>query len=424
MVFAQHCGKGYGKAWRGVLFRNTYKQLEEVVVRVHKWFYPIFSGFNYNRGDFTCRWASGEELLLRHMDKDKDYENYHGHEYPFVGWDELTNWATPVCYDKMKSCCRSSDPDVPRIYRSTTNPYGRGHNWVKQYFIDVGPPCTVYDATVEVKGKKITVQRTHIDGRYEENRALVDADPEYQAKIASGRDPMIKRAWLSGDWDIVSGGMFDDLWDREKHVIKPFPIPSSWEVLRAFDWGSAHPFSVGWWAVSDGTKAPNGTVYPRDSIFRIAEWYGWNGQPNEGCRMTATKIAEGIVEWEKKLPPVSPGPADSAIYNVTPGHKSIGQEMREAGVSWIEADKRPGSRKSGWEIMRNMLEAATADRLEKPGMWIFKNCVHFISQIPVLSRKENDPDDVDSDTEDHIADETRYMVLRRNVRGTVGRVRI
>ena len=426
MDFAQHVGRGHGDAWRGILFREEFTQLTDVIAKTKKWFFRIWGDHvGYNESSHTWKWATGEELLLRHMRRPDDYWKYHGHEYPWVGWEELTNWASPECFQLMKACCRSSDPDVPRKYRATANPYGRGHNWVKARFIDIGIPGVIHSETVKLPdGTEQNTERTRVHGHWSENRALLDADPEYPARLASDSNVQRRKAWLEGDWDIVAGGMFDDLWDRSVHIIEPFPIPKSWEIQRAFDWGSAHPFSVGWWAVSDGTKAPNGITYPRDSIFRISEWYGWNGQPNEGCRMTATKIAEGVLKREQNMNGVKAGPADSAIYNVTPGHKSIGQEMKEVGVTWIEADKKPGSRKSGWEVMRNMLEAATETPLEKPGLWVFNNCTHFIRTVPVLSRKENDPDDVDTDTEDHVADEARYMVLRRNIRATVGRVRI
>jgi hypothetical protein len=211
--------------------------------------------------------------------------------------------------------------------------------------------------------------------------------------------------------------MFDDLWDKDKHVIKPFKIPYSWKIDRAFDWGSSKPFSVGWWAQCDGTEAelPNGKKFcpPPKTLIRIGEWYGSTGKPNEGLRMTAKNVALGILSREIQLGiqnRVNPGPADSAIYAVT-DDASIGQNMESEGVYWTPADKKAGSRKNGWELIRDRLSATANDDLEKPGLMVFDTCRDFIRTLPPIPRDSRDPDDVDTDAEDHVPDEVRYRVL-------------
>jgi hypothetical protein len=237
-----------------------------------------------------------------------------------------------------------------------------------------------------------------------------------------------RKAWLEGSWDITSGGMFDDLWDAKKHIIKPFKIPYSWKIDRSFDWGSSKPFSVGWWAQSDGTDVTmsDGTTrsFPRKTLFRIGEWYGSNGKPNEGMRMTAKNVALGIIQREIQMGianRVAAGPADSAIYAVT-DEESIGQNMESQGVFWTLADKRSGSRKNGWELMRDRFSATANDDVDKPGMLVFETCRDFIRTVPGIVRDPKDPDDVDTDAEDHIADDVRYRVLASD--GVVTKVKI
>ena len=424
MAFAQFCGQGYGDAWRGILFRNTYKQLEEVIAKVYRWLYPVFDGFHYNRGEHTCYWKTGETLVLRHMDRDADYWNYHGHEYPFVGWDELTNWATPVVYHKMKSCCRSSVEGLPRMYRATTNPYGRGHNWVKAYFIDPAPEGVIVEDEIEIgDGHKMTLKRTHVKGHYRENMALMKADPEYPAKIAQGKDPMVQRAWLEGDWDIVAGGMFDDIWSPHDHVIPEPALPQKVYIFRAFDWGSSKPYSVGWYIESDGATQIGGRAYPRGSLIRFAELYGSTGQPNEGTRETAHQIADRILAREQQFGrKVHPGPGDG-IWDGSRG-KSIADQMAEKGVHFQNPDMKQKDRVAGWEKVRQALQAARDWPPEKPGLWVAETCRHFIRTVPVLPRDEAKPDDVDSEAEDHVADEVRYACMRRDVRAKVERFRL
>lgn len=423
MDFAQHCGIGFGQHWRGILFRQTYPQLADVVAKSKQWFPRLFPGVKFNGSDYAWCWPSGEMLFFRHMRTNDDYWNYHGHEYPWIGFEELTNWPSPSCYDSMKTCSRSAHEGMPRKYRATCNPYGVGHNWVKTRFIDPAPPGVVIR---DGSGPA----RVRIYGSVYENKTLIKADPEYIEKLESISDPNKRKAWLEGSWDIVSGGMFDDVWRADVHVINRFDIPASWRVNRSFDWGSSRPFSVGWWAESDGTDAtmPDGSTrsYPRGTLFRIAEFYGWNGEPNTGCRMLAVEVAREIIRIEKELQlagRVKAGPADSSIFDTQNG-VCIAEDMLRVGVKFERADKSPGSRKNGWERVRKMMKASLQAPMEEAGLFVFDNCRHFTRTVPVLPRSDGNPDDVDTDAEDHIADEMRYRILQPRRDASVSQLKI
>lgn len=428
MDFAQHCGQGYGADWRGILFRQTFPQLADVVAKTQKWFPQIFPEANFNKTYHKWVWPTGEELLLRHMRVPDDYWNYHGHAYPWIAFEELTNWAMPGCYLRMMSCSRSTRAGMPRKYRATANPYGVGHNWVKLRFRLPGSRGQIIKDAFDDQGNP-EPPRVAIHGNIYENKILLDADPGYINRLrASAENEAQLKSWLEGSWDVVSGGMFDDLWSPKVHVLPPFPIPSSWRIDRSFDWGSSKPFSVGWWAESDGSDimTDNGmrsTV--RGDLYRIAEWYGWNGKPNEGKKMLASEIAQGIIERELQWGirgRVRPGPADNSIFDVVNG-TSIAMDMQKTvrlgdgrrfpGISWERADKSPGSRKNGWQNIRRMLKDAKRPETgirEHPGLFVFSNCDQFLRTFPVLPRDEKDMDDVDTDAEDHIGDEVRYRV--------------
>ena len=436
MSFGMHTGKGFGAAWKGILFRQTYKQLTDVITKTKKWFPQIWPGAKFNNSEHVWTFPGGEQLLLRQFNKDDDYWNYHGHEYPWIGWEELCNWPTDNGYRRMFSCCRSSTPGMPRMIRATTNPYGPGHNWVKARFLPDRMNMKVRKDLVDEEGLKEPPRISIFSSLYE-NKILLKEDPEYINKIAAAaRNAAEKKAWLEGSWDVVAGGMFDDVWDPDYNIIKPFAIPHNWRIDRSFDWGSSKPFSVGWWAVSNGedVKMANGkwrsTI--RGDLFRVAEWYGWTGKPNEGARLLAVDISEGIVKrelergWRDPTNPmwcrVKPGVADAQIFAAENGN-CIATDMKNRvrmdngivyrGIKWVAADKRPGSRVTGWDQMRRMLKAAHPTPLgprENPGLFVFDNCEHFIRTVPVLPRDEDDPDDVNTEAEDHIADETRYRV--------------
>lgn len=435
MSFVQHVGKGYGAAWRGILFRETYPQLADVVAKSERWFRKIFPGAKFNRQRMAWEFETGEVLMFRHMRTPDDYWNYHGHEYPWIGWEELTNWADDRCYKAMMSCCRSTHPDVPRMIRATTNPYGVGHSWVKDRFRLYGrwwETIVILDS-IDDRGD-IEPPRCAIHGHIDENRALLRADPNYKQTIAaSATNSAMAEAWLRGSWALIAGGLFSDVWSHAHNALPRLIVPQTWTIKRAFDWGSSRPFSVGWWAISDGsdlrTRAGKVRSTVKGDVFRVKEWYGWTGRANEGKRMLAAKIAEGIVErevaWGWRVGDrcrVSAGPADSAIFTVENGN-CIATDMLSpvrvngrvyTGIEWLPADKSPGSRTNGWEVMRKMIQAAQpVDGLprEYPGLFIDEaECPQFVRTVLSLPRDEKNLDDADTDAEDHIADETRYLV--------------
>lgn len=442
MDYCQDVGKGYGAAWKGILFRQTYKQLQDVISKTRKWFPLIWPDATYNMAEHYWRWPDGEMLLLRQFQRESDYWNYHGHEYPWVGWEELCNWPDLGGYKRMMSTCRSSNAEVAKRirYRATTNPYGPGHNAVKHRFRLPGSRFQVIKDATDINGVP-EPWRVAIHGHIHENTILLEADPEYINRIrASARNAAELAAWLDGSWDIVAGGMFDDVWDARHHVVKPFVIPSSWRIDRSFDWGSSRPFSVGWWAESDGSDYVDGHGNVRSSVrgdlYRINEWYGWTGEPNTGLKMLATEIGKGIVQREVDWGihrRVRPGPADSSIFDVENGN-CIADDMeadvrlddgREfSGPSFDRADKSPGSRKTGWEQMRKRLKASIPPKVgvrEEPGIFVFSTCEQFQRTVPVLPRDEKDMDDIDTDAEDHIGDETRYRVRAISHPSSTGR---
>lgn len=438
MDFAQHVGRGWGESWRGIIFRETYPKLQDVIARSNKWFRQIFPDATFNRADKSWRFKTGEVLLFRHARVMEDYWSYHGHEYPWIGWEELTNWPTPDLYLMMMSVCRTSDPNVTmKRYISTTNPAGKGHNWVKNRFIDQAPPEVIIRDKISKEDlqdlgmpieQDIETERVYINSELKENIALMKADPMYAVNIAQNTNPMIKKAWIQGSWDILAGGMFDDLWDIKKHTIKPFMIPQSWKVYRAMDWGLSAPFSVGWWAISDGTSAIiEGQVkhFPRGTLIRVGEWYGWTGEPNKGLRLTNILLGRGIKKREDELKRkydiqrIYRGPADASIF----GDESDGEDIagkiskafygRENVMQPIfhPSNKKSGTRVIGWQLIRDRLEAVVENDIEVPQMLVFDTCQQFIRTIRLLPRDEKNPDDADTDAEDHIMDETRYMVL-------------
>lgn len=450
MLFRKNVGRGYGASWRGVIFDREYKNLDDMVQKSKRWFPRFGDGVRWlsSKSDYKWVWPTGEELLFRQMKREADYWNYHGQEFPFIGWNEITKHPSSVLYDAMMSCNRSSFiphlhgpldeegnriiiPDIPLVVSLTTNPYGPGHAWVKRRFVDPAPPGVPVATTIEVfnprtqKREMVTKYQVRIFGSYKENIYL---DPQYIATLESITDENKRKAWLYGDWDIVAGGAFEDVWGQ--HLILPrFKVPAHWKVTRSFDWGSSKPFSIGWHAHCNGEEAtlPDGTSFcpPKGTVIRVFEWYGSkDGMPglNEGIKMGSKKIAENIVRLEEELVMAgwfakkpSSGPADNAIFDeLDPGTPSIASKMEEAGVSWERSNKSPGSRIRGLQLWRDRMEASKdwlTEREDVPCWFVTANCRAAIASIPTLVRDPKNPDDVDTEQEDHLFDEGRYEIL-------------
>lgn len=431
----------FGAAWKGYIFRNEYKHLEDIISKSHKWFPKIWPKARWVDSPSKYKWIfpDGEQLAFRVGEKESDYNDYHGFEIPFLGFEELTLWADSKFYMAMQSVCRSSYPDqrMPRWIRSTTNPRGPGHNWVKARFIDPAPRETIIWQNLAIRNPitgavdNVRRGRVAIHGSIWENKILLEADPAYLANLQADTDQNRKKAWLLGDWDIVAGGALDDVWDAKKHVLRPFKIPRSWIVNRSFDWGSSKPFSVGWWAESDGTRVEVSPgvfrTFPRGTLFRIFEWYGSNGQPNEGCKLDSDKIGKGIKEREIDLAKrldgqrINQGPGDSSIFDLQDGDSIANKIDRGYGTKcFVPANKAPGTRHQRLELMRTRLAAGLESNMERPGLFIFENCRDWLRTVPVLPRDERDPDDVDTKAEDHAYDDTGYRLLEiRHSSGTV-----
>ena len=382
---------------------------------------PIIQFRNGYYGD----WETGTKITCSHLQHEKDLSSHHGPEYHLALFDELTHF-TEAMYRFIRSRLRMPGLEIPDEYKDqfpkiigASNPGGIGHTWVKETFITGAEPGEIRQMDDDEGG----MTRVFMPALMGQNRFL--DRKRYRSQLRGLGNSILVRAMEKGDWDIAPGAIFADVWDKDVHVLEPFIIPSSWHIDRTFDWGWSAPFSVGWWAQSDGspafTRDGKELVFARGSLFRIAEWYGWkhpswpaNKKPraNVGVKMDAVEIARGIKARERSmgLKYVSPGAAGVDIF-VNENNYCIADDMEEEGIAWTKANATPGSRKAGLLLMIRMMKNSTEAFHEAPEFYVWKNCTNFIRTIPVLPSLEGDPDDVDTAAEDHIYDESRYRVL-------------
>lgn len=395
----EHCST-YGSAANGIFLRRTSRQLEEVIARTKQIYKPLGAHFREQKGEWE--FPNGARQKFRYLERDTDAEEYQGHSYTWCGVEEATNFPSPEPINKMRATLRSAAGVRPRMVL-TGNPGGPGHQWVKARYILPAPQgykVLVENFTNPFTGERVELERVFIPSKISDNPMLMRNDPLYIARLQQQGSAQLVKAWLAGDWDIIIGAFFD-CFSYEKHVLPlsflPL-IPPGALRFRSFDWGSAKPFSVGWYVLSDGTWG-----LPKGALLKYREWYGASA-PNVGLKMTAEAVAEGILEREKD-DIIRYGVADPATF-IQDGGPSIAERMAVKGVTFRRADNK---RKTGWDQLRKYLVGDAG----VPMLYFLETCEDTIRTIPTLQHDDRDMEDVDTEAEDHAGDETRYAVLSR-----------
>jgi hypothetical protein len=457
--YLQDVGAGWGAAWKGIVFRRSMTGFAELKSLAEQYISQIFPDAAYNQNQSFWRFATGETLKLAYFDEALDYTIYQGASYTWQGWEELTQWDDDKALRMMLATLRSTVPGIPLRVRATTNPDGVGHNWVKaRYQASDYHALGDYLIGPRIEADDTGPARRMIYAKLVENQLLLRVDPSYLASIkAAAVDEGKFEGWVNGSWEILSGDLFGDLWPAAKPyaTLPSFTveaIPQTWRIDRCLDWGDSAPFSVLWFAESDGSPIVwNGRKFNfiRGDIVLFMEWFGQGRQPNTGLRLSTPQLRDGIIEreidsglrWQdhtgKWRSRVHAGAADTMIFNLKPGAAgdgpvgSIAEDFEEptvingvrySGITWIAADKSPGSRVQGWQAIRSRLNATVPNAdgaREKAGLFVCEGVRSFFDYVIVLPRDlKNNKEDIPNKLNDHTADCIRYR-LRHNTRPTV-----
>lgn len=389
------------------LFRRTYDDLIKNHIEGSKGFRSLLASWEQQGWakivEAEIRFWNGSKIYLCHCEHEKHRFKYQGAEIHVLLIDELTLF-TDTIYRFLRTRVRMTSINIPEQFKGCfprilcgSNPGNIGHAWVKSTFVMDGDekvkPMEIRQMPEEEGG----MLRQYIPATLDDNPTMALDDPNYRNRIKGLGNAALVKAFEKGDWDAVVGSFLEGVWDADIHVVDPFPIPSSWKVWRAMDWGFAKPYSVHWYAMDH-----DGVHY----IWR--ELYGWGGKPNVGSREEASVVAAKIKKLEEHDERLGyeyrMNPADSAIFAEIGSSKSIGKIFRENGVKWVEAYKGNRSRVNGAQLIVEMLKTGK--------LKVFSTCKHWIRTVPALMPDENNPEDVNSNLEDHAWDETRYALLQ------------
>ncbi len=401
-------GKSYAMRRKLVMLCMRYDRLSVLLLRrtlaelrknhIQPLIYELNGYAVYKKDERAFIFPNGSRLELGYCDNEGDLMQYQGAEYDVIGFEEATNFREEWIRFISTSLRNTRLDFKTRIYY-TCNPGGVGHSYIKRLFIDR-----------DFTDGENPDDYLFIPARIYDNKPLMEANPDY-IRLLEALPPSKRRAHLDGDWNVCEGQVFEEFkddpehyFDRQfTHVIEPFDIPESWTIHRSFDFGYAKPFSCAWWACDyDGR------------LYRILELYGCvPREPNVGVKWTPDEIFAEIARIEREHIWLRGkhiyGVADPSIWDASRGI-SIAEVAEKYGVFFEKGDNK---RIAGWMQVHYRL---SFDKNGIPMMYIFKNCRDFIRTMPYLQYSTVSPEDINTELEDHIADETRYMCMTQPIR--------
>ena len=359
-----------------LIFRRTYPDLEKSLIRVSLGLYPQ-EIYTYNAATHTGKFKNGSLIDFGYSASEKDVYQYQSAEYDVIRFDELTHF-TEFQYVYMLSRLRGAN-DFPKQMKSSTNPGGIGHQWVKDRFIDPAPPKTVF-ATPN------GITRVFIPSRVTDNRYLMESDPDYLKRLEELPEAQ-RKALLFGDWDIFEGQYFSE-WSADIHTCDPFHIPDHWRKYRTFDYGLDR-FALLWVAIS-----------PEREVFVYREYCESDLPVSAAAKEALERTQEGEEIYATlTFPDIWGRTADQG--------RSKADLFYENG---LPLTRTSNDREAGWLAIHELLRY---DEEHPPRLHIFKNCRELIRCLPMLQFDERKPTDCATEPHEitHVCDALRGIAI-------------
>ena len=373
-----------------IIFRSTFADLEKSLIRVSLDLYPL-SIADYNSSKHTWKFNNGSIIDFGYIQYEKDVYQYQSAEYDVIRFDELTHF-TEFMYTYMISRCRGANT-YPKRIKSSTNPGGVGHAWVKERFIDIGEPNVIHNCKLET-GEEVT--RIFIPSLVTDNKFMLEYDPDYIKRLDALPEKE-RKALKYGDWDIYDGMFFPEF-KRSIHIIEPFKIPDNWNRYIAMDYG-LDMFAVLFIAIDTKGKA-----YVYNEIHKT------NLIVSEAVQTLKSYMRQNKYKYIY-------APPDLWNRNRDTG-KSTAELFWEGGVDLTKASN---NRIAGWLNVKEWLRIKkvrheqTGELYEDSDLKIFSNCLNLIKYLPQLQHDEKEPNDVATEPHEptHITDALRYFCVSK-----------
>ena len=380
-------GKSYGQVVDALLFalkypgskqlilRRTFAELDKSLIRTALALYPR-EIFSFNSSSHTGRFKNGSIIDFGYCATEIDVYQYQSAEYDLIRFDELTHF-TESQYIYLISRVRGAN-SYPKQVKSSTNPGGIGHSWVKARFVDPSPPTESFIG-------KDGMDRIFIPSLLKDNRFLTEGDPGYRERLLALPERE-KKALLYGDWNIFEGQYFTEF-DKEKHVVSPFEIPKEWRKYRTIDYGLDRLACL-WIATS-----PEGISY----VYR------------EFCKSNLT-ISQAAAEILNRTPIAEEIYATLAPPDLWHRSQETGKSkatlFSEYGLNFT---KTSNDRECGWLAVKELLIGGEG----RHSVRFFSSCTEIIKCLPALTVDKIRPTDCSTEPHDitHAPDALRGFAI-------------
>ena len=336
----------------------------------------------FTRANNTISFPNKSRVLFGGFNNENDVDKYIGIEYDVIVVEEM-NQLSELKILKLQGSLRTSKPKWrPRMYGSF-NPGGIGHAWVKARYV-------LPHRLMEEKKTRF------VPATYKANAFL---NKEYISWLEDlGGD--LGRAWREGDFDLFAGQYFQE-WRYDVHVCQPFAIPDDWKRVKSGDAGFVQP-SIGWWAIS-----PDGICYRYRELYKGSLTFSQLAEEAVALQNPNEKIDYEVWDpafWAKK------GENDNALS----GAEIYAQRIKQLTGKEPRMVKGDNSRIVGWGVVREFMKPFLGpDENLIAKLQIFSTCTDAIRTLPELQHDEHNPEDLDTDGEDHVADDIRYFLMSR-----------
>lgn len=223
LIDALYLALSYGGS-KQLILRRTLPELQRSLIPESGKLYPARVA-KFLKTERKWIFMNGSTIEFGCCDKEGDVKKYQSAEYDVIRFDEVTHF-TEYQYTYMLSRVRGVN-FCPKQMKSTGNPGGAGHFFIKKRFIDNG--CFKKPFSDD-SGRSYVF----IPSSVKDNHFLLKSDPDYIKRLEQLPELERKRL-LEGDWDVLEGGYFE-MFSRDIHIMKPFEIPDYWEKFISLDY--------------------------------------------------------------------------------------------------------------------------------------------------------------------------------------------
>lgn len=419
--------------YMGVIVRRGRPQLQANTLVECRKVYPLLGGI-FDKAEYCWNFPSGASIYLRPLQDEETLNYFQGPSFQRFIVEELTQFDKDEI-EQAQCCCRSAEPigggqriNAKMIF--TTNPGGKGHKWVKEYFVDRCPPLKdgpqLHLSRYNLWYQPLKANNPYVTDTGErilfipslvfDNPHLVNHDERY-VKTMLGLNSTLLSMWVHGNWDIFPGQYFH-MWRDDIHVIPEYEF---YGAKYSYEPLSAYRKNFKW----------------KEKGYRLfmSNDYGFSEKSAWACGMYAVdnkgfvvKFAE-IVESGMSI-------SQQAEYTITflKEHYSLDindfeivvadpnsywQRRDQGSTFYTFADvyatygiclvKGKNDRIQGAGAMVDYL--SFDEKTTVPKLRFLSNSYRSISSIPNLMSSKGKPNDVEQGGDNHSYDETRYFVM-------------